>query len=267
MPHLARHGKVCVIYFGALVHEVLHNKKTKMARKRKAEEPIGDRVTTRHSHDATDSMLQRKGGILEKIVELDCQLSAAFSISGRPKTVGVKLITIALKFLEITGHGIPWIAGTVMFACKSKGYMRTFSINMLIALLLDLLIVGVIKVVSKRQRPVYNKDDMFATVSVDKYSFPSGHATRAVLLAILFAYIDLPWQYAISIGTWAFTIAVSRVILGRHHVLDVVAGVLIGISEALLMLLFIWMDEDSLKTTISEIDHWLLKHNFPTFPV
>lgn len=35
-------------------------------------------------------------------------------------------------------------------------------------------------------------DDMFATVSVDSYSFPSGHTTRMVMLAILAPHLGCP---------------------------------------------------------------------------
>ena len=37
---------------------------------------------------------------------------------------------------------------------------------------------------------------------------------------------------------------VSRVLLGRHHILDVLGGVVVGLIEYLLMTL-IWMDEES----------------------
>ncbi|KAK9403795.1 phospholipid phosphatase 6 [Crotalus adamanteus] len=58
---------------------------------------------------------------------------------------------------------------------------REVLLNLLFALILDLVLVAAVKGLVKRRRPVYNKMDMFATVSVDKYSFPSGHATRAAM--------------------------------------------------------------------------------------
>ncbi|KAJ6655440.1 hypothetical protein lerEdw1_005140 [Lerista edwardsae] len=50
-----------------------------------------------------------------------------------------------------------------------------------LALVLDVVLVAAVKGLVKRRRPAHNKMDMFATVSVDKYSFPSGHATRAAM--------------------------------------------------------------------------------------
>ena len=236
-----------------------------MARRFNTAKSSGDRIVHTHGLETFVSSHQKPESLIEKILEWDCRMSAAVSIAGRPRTVGIRWMTAGLKVLEITGHGIPWLIGAALFAYRSTGYTQIFSVNLLIALLLDLLVVGVTKVVSRRQRPVYNRDDMFATVSVDKYSFPSGHATRAVLLAILFMYVDLQWGYTLSIATWAFMIAVSRVILGRHHVLDVAAGVAIGSFEAWFMFLFVWLDEDSVRTILSEIYYWLVKHNFPFF--
>lgn len=50
---------------------------------------------------------------------------------------------------------------------------------------MDVIIVLVLKIMFRRHRPSNNHMDMFLTVSVDQYSFPSGHATRAVMLASL----------------------------------------------------------------------------------
>lgn len=59
-------------------------------------------------------------------------------------------------------------------------------VNLLIGLLLDIVIVAVLKAFTRRRRPAYNIDDLFLVSSIDKFSFPSGHATRAVLLGVFF---------------------------------------------------------------------------------
>ena len=84
-----------------------------------------------------------------------------------------------------------------------------------------------------------------ATVKmVDKFSFPSGHATRATMLALLFTLLSpLPFLLWIPFLAWAGAVAVSRVLLGRHHILDVVAGVVIGAVEAV-VLSMLWRSEE-----------------------
>ena len=84
-----------------------------------------------------------------------------------------------------------------------------------------------------------------ATVKmVDKFSFPSGHATRATMLALLFTLLSpLPFLLWIPFLAWAGAVAVSRVLLGRHHILDVVAGVVIGAVEAVILSM-LWRSEE-----------------------
>ncbi len=82
---------------------------------------------------------------------------------------------------------------------------------------------------SRRRRPDRNRPDMFATVSVDKFSFPSGHATRAVAVSLFFWHLHpLPFPLPAAGFVWAAAVCASRVLLGRHHLLDVGCGVAVG---------------------------------------
>ena len=176
---------------------------------------------------------------MDKLVRFDVQLSAFLSIGNMEPSPTKSIIRFSLKFLEITGHGIPWIAVAAFYVYSSTGSIQMFNANLLIALLFDLLIVGTMKLLVQRQRPSYNQDDMFATVSVDNYSFPSGHATRAMLLAVLFTQFDLQQKFVLLVQIWASILAFSRVVLGRHHVFDVMAGVIIGALEAWIALKYL----------------------------
>jgi len=109
----------------------------------------------------------------------------------------------------------------------------------------DLIIIAVLKITFRRSRPAHNEMDMFVTVSVDMYSFPSGHASRAGMLACFFIlkYItSLQWMVAVM--AWSLVVTLSRVVLGRHHLIDVVAGYMVGIGEYLL-LLYIWIPRET----------------------
>ena len=169
------------------------------------------------------------GGLIEKLHKLDITLSGNLSFcadkaSGRWRTLMI--------ILEISGHGVPWIAGTVFSVLMFSDLKQEFACNLLLALMLDLAVVGALKVAVRRKRPVYNEKDMFATVSVDNYSFPSGHSTRAAMVAGLFSAFLNNGFWRILIGFWAVCVSASRVILGRHHVSDVLCGVVIGLLQA-----------------------------------
>lgn len=122
--------------------------------------------------------------------------------------------------------------------------MKTFVYFSFSVLLGDLLIVALVKVLFQRPRPQHNKNDMFATVSIDNYAFPSGHATRAAMLAYFFSekvFFDGATKGLISL--WAMFVCMSRVLLGRHHVLDVLLGILIGICEYKILALY-WLPQE-----------------------
>jgi len=135
-----------------------------------------------------------------------------------------------LKALEWSCHGIPWIAGTITLIYMFPSH-PTYP-QLLVGLLLDCLYVAIVKALARRRRPVYaQQDDQFCVVLVDKHSFPSGHASRAFYIAC-FAHNYSILSFLVWI--WAASVAVSRVLLGRHHVGDVIAGTALGFVEYLI---------------------------------
>jgi undecaprenyl-diphosphatase len=76
-----------------------------------------------------------------------------------------------------------------------------------------------------------------AVLSVDGFSFPSGHAAGAAAVGTLCAWMLCRWvvhRWAAQVAVWASTVAVimligfSRAYLGVHYVTDVLAGWLVG---------------------------------------
>jgi len=150
----------------------------------------------------------------------------------------------ALLLLEWVAHGIPWLIGSTLgFLYVSRnGYsiqvQRKWAV-LLFGILTDLAAVGLIKMLVRRPRPPYNFDDQIYEAPVaDKYSFPSGHTSRAAMLAILLIellHFEGPIS-RVSILTFPFLLGLSRVALGRHFLSDIIAGLVLGSVEALLSL-------------------------------
>ncbi|CAA0125316.1 Phosphatidylglycerophosphatase B [Halioglobus japonicus] len=82
-----------------------------------------------------------------------------------------------------------------------------------------------------RPQPTNSASESLATAS-SKFSFPSGHSSRAFLLATVLLVIYGP---AASLAyLWAAAVALSRVVLGVHYPGDIIAGAAVGSTTALL---------------------------------
>ena len=152
------------------------------------------------------------------------------------RAIGRTLPPWLLLGLEHSGNGFIWIPGA-MIAVLWPGLrwrIKIFAINLEAGFLLDVIVVGVIKVLVKRPRPDYADKQYNAAIPVDKYSFPSGHASRCILIACMVFFFRATCHPAIlvAVALWAVTTALSRVALGRHYLFDVVAGSIIGVMLA-----------------------------------
>jgi presqualene diphosphate phosphatase len=151
----------------------------------------------------------------------------------------------ALIALEASGHGVAWVLWPlVLFTAHPRlpaaPLVALFHFYLLT--LLDLAVIGVLKPTFHRTRPPYNSGLQAVTIeAVDKFSFPSGHATRAVSVAAFVLYVAAtrpgslpPWMetklFLTTVVAWSAAVAASRVALGRHHVLDVLAGAAVGVA-------------------------------------
>ncbi|OBG27094.1 phosphatase PAP2 family protein [Mycobacterium sp. 852002-51057_SCH5723018] len=110
------------------------------------------------------------------------------------------------------------------------------------------LVIVIAKALVIRNRPHIS----FAVLAEDGYSFPSGHAAGATAIALFSAWMLTRWLIASWTGrviAWtvliglAAVIGFSRVYLGVHYVSDVVAGWLLGMAWAgIVMLVGSWWD-------------------------
>ncbi|XP_074655037.1 polyisoprenoid diphosphate/phosphate phosphohydrolase PLPP6-like [Tubulanus polymorphus] len=189
------------------------------------------------SRDVSDS--SKVGGdddeetTVEKLIRIDVALTDKLAVcASKDRQLGY--LRPVMKLLELSCHGIPWIAITLLLMWKLENKTRTQEIlvNLMAGLIYDLILVGILKTVFHRRRPGVNKMDMFVTVSVDKYSFPSGHTTRAAMLLHFFLEnVSLGVLCSVLFIIWALCVSISRVLLGRHHTFDVICGFIIGLLE------------------------------------
>jgi len=92
-----------------------------------------------------------------------------------------KFLRYIFYFCEFIGNGLVWFGLTIWSIWTSQYERYTVVLyNFLYGLLLDIIMVGLVKQIVRRERQKKNSLD----ISVDKYSFPSGHASRATFIAL-----------------------------------------------------------------------------------
>lgn len=91
-----------------------------------------------------------------------------------------------------------------------------------LAMLLSFLAVTLMKPVFNENRPCAELDGIHALGCEDAKSFPSRHA------AVVFSAV--PFFASAPMYAYALLVGASRVYLGQHYLLDVLAGALIGLA-------------------------------------
>jgi undecaprenyl-diphosphatase len=86
-----------------------------------------------------------------------------------------------------------------------------------------------IKFLVRRKRPEGDWGSIYR--NTDPHSFPSGHAARAFLIAVVATALAPAWL-AILLWIWAPLVSAARVAMGVHYVSDVVAGAALGMVIA-----------------------------------
>ncbi|XP_037348861.1 inactive phospholipid phosphatase 7 [Talpa occidentalis] len=157
-----------------------------------------------------------------------------------------------VKLIGITGHGIPWIGGTILCLVKSSTLAgQEVLMNLLLALLLDIMTVAGVQKLIKRRGPFETSPSVLDYLTMDIYAFPAGHASRVAMVSKFFlSHLVLAVPLRVLLVLWAFCVGLSRVMIGRHHITDVISGFIIGYFQFRLVEL-VWMSSNTCQMLIS----------------
>jgi membrane-associated phospholipid phosphatase len=136
-------------------------------------------------------------------------------------------------FFAHSGDSWFWILGLGLVWLFAGPDWRYRSVFMAFSVGLLAVMVIAIKFTVKRRRPEGEWGAIYR--NTDPHSFPSGHAARALLLAVLAWALGPPW-FAWVMLFWAPAVSVARVMMGVHYISDILAGMLTGFLVALLLL-------------------------------
>lgn len=119
------------------------------------------------------------------------------------------------------------------------------------ALILDILTVAGLQRLVKRRGPWEETPGLMDSIAMDIYSFPAAHASRAAMVSkFLLSHLVLAVPLRILLVLWALLVGMSRVLLGKHHLTDMVCGFALGLLHFSLME-SVWLTSNTCQNLIS----------------
>lgn len=147
---------------------------------------------------------------------------------GVRRSLAIVLAHSGDSWFWLLGMGLVWILGDAAW----KGWALRMGVSIVALATLVLMM----KFAFRRARPTGSWGSIYR--KSDPHSFPSGHAARAVLLAVLSLGLGPVWLAALLLP-WAPLVALARVAMGLHYPTDVLAGGAVGLIAGLIALLIV----------------------------
>lgn len=163
---------------------------------------------------------------LRSILELDARLSDQMRVAEKPGA----LRSFAVFFAH---SGDSWFWGIALIALWAAGdsFWKKWAVVQFFCISALVVLVMSIKFLVRRRRPEGEWGGIYR--NTDPHSFPSGHAARAFLIAVIATGLG-PAGLAVILWVWAPLVSLARVAMGVHYFSDIIAGTALGIVFALI---------------------------------
>ena len=158
--------------------------------------------------------------------------------------VGNPTLDLVMQYVTESGESL-WMLGFAVLMLVIRK-TRRIGITLMILIVISTLLTGYIKCGVDRDRPDFEYEgtpfpvpiskDTFALFCEGGYdaSFPSGHAARSMIFAIIFGYV-LSERFprgAYLMFLYPIMISLSRIYVLEHFPMDVIGGSIIGVMLA-----------------------------------
>lgn len=158
--------------------------------------------------------------MMQRLLEHDARLSSSLRVAERSRLVRLPAVILAHSgdsWFWLLGLSLVWLLG---------GPERKFrTLVMAAGVVITAILVLLIKFSVRRRRPEGAWGRIYR--NTDPHSFPSGHAARAVMLAVVAQFLGPDWFSSVMI-IWAPLVGLARITMGVHYLSDVIAGMALG---------------------------------------
>ena len=169
---------------------------------------------------------------MQRLREIDLAWSQRLRVAEKP---GVLRSLAAV--LAHSGDSWFWLLGLVVLYFTGDVYWRWRALVLATGIVITAVVVLVIKLTVRRRRPEGEWGAFYR--KSDPHSFPSGHAVRAVMLAVVAIGLGPGWLAALLV-VWAPLVGLARAAMGVHYISDVLAGMVLGMGMGMLVGVVFW---------------------------
>jgi len=171
---------------------------------------------------------------IQRLLELDVQISQRLRVAERRGILRSLMALLAHSgdsWFWLLGLGLVWWLGGDEWQRRARAFV--------IGILGTALVVMLIKFTVRRKRPEGRWGSIYR--NTDPHSFPSGHAARALMLAVMGLSLGPSWL-GIVLMIWAPLVVIARAAMGVHYLSDVLAGAFLGLAMGALMvqITYLW---------------------------
>jgi undecaprenyl-diphosphatase len=159
--------------------------------------------------------------MIQHLLETDARLSAQLRVAERPG-----LLRRLAIFLAHSGDSWFWGLGLLAVWVAGDAAWRYRAVLLVFAIAVCAIATQVIKWIVRRERPEGEWGRLYR--KADPHSFPSGHASRAIMLSVLGVLLGPLW-FALALVIWGPLVALARVAMGVHYLSDILAGAALGL--------------------------------------
>lgn len=168
---------------------------------------------------------------MQTVLDLDARLSAKMRVAERPG-----LLRTGAALLAHSGDSWFWLLALGLLWLLGPQDWRPTEVILAASIVVTAVVVMAIKFTVRRRRPEGEWGNIYR--ATDPHSFPSGHAARAMMLAVLGLGLGPVWFGALLL-VWALSVSLARVAMGVHYLADIAAGLFLGLVMGLVILLVV----------------------------
>lgn len=166
-----------------------------------------------------------------KSILYDKDLKWIFFLNSRLKCNMLDKVFLLLTYV---GSAANTVVICLLMIGIGDAFVRHVGAQALMALIVSHLFVQVLKKIVSRERPKDVLTDLNTfNLSLDRYSFPSGHTTAVFAIATTVS-LYMP-MLAFLVLPAALLVGLSRVYLGVHYPSDVIAGIALAVATSVLI--------------------------------